>query len=136
MKVIVAGSRGIEDIRLVEAAIRQSGFEVTQVVSGTARGVDQLGERWAVARGIPIARFPADWARHGRRAGIVRNLQMIDYGAQAPEGGALVAVWDGVSRGTRHTIEAARERGVGVYVCVVPGRVHACCAWGQAHCAF
>ena len=90
MKVIVAGSRGIEVISLVDAAIRQSGFEVTEVVSGTARGVDRLGEEWAMSRGIPIARFPADWARHGRRAGIVRNLQMIDYVTQAHEGGALV----------------------------------------------
>ena len=116
MRVIIAGSRSIEDVRLVEAAIRQSGFHITQVISGTARGVDRLGEVWARARGIPVARFPADWAQYGRRAGILRNLQMLDYAARAPEGGAIVAVWDGVSRGTRHTIEAARTQHLQVHV--------------------
>ena len=47
MKVIIAGSRGVEDYALVEEAVKQSGFDITEVVSGTARGVDLLGEHWA-----------------------------------------------------------------------------------------
>ncbi|MDI1289436.1 MAG: SLOG family protein [bacterium] len=116
MKCIVAGSRSITDYCLVEAAIAQAGFHITEVVSGTASGVDQLGEGFAAAQGLPVRRFPADWRQYGRRAGIVRNLRMLAYASQAPEGGAVIAVWDGVSRGTRHTIEAARQQGLSLFV--------------------
>jgi len=50
MRVIVAGSRGIDDPNVVATAIAASGFHVTEVVSGTAHGVDQLGEAWALCR--------------------------------------------------------------------------------------
>ena len=116
MRVIVAGSRGITDYRVVEEAILRSGFNVTEVVSGTARGVDQLGERFGALNGIPVRRFPADWERYGRSAGYRRNEQLVACAIQAPDGGALVAVWDGVSRGTRHTIELARRAGLPTYV--------------------
>lgn len=119
MKVIIAGSRGIEDYRLVEEAVRQAGFAVSEVVSGTARGVDRLGEMWGVRHGVPVRRFPADWARYGKRAGMVRNTAVVAYVRQAPEGGALVAVWDGVSRATCHTIELARQHGLQIHVHLV-----------------
>lgn len=79
MKIIVAGSRGITDPHVVAVAIEGSGFAVTEVVSGTARGVDQLGEAWALSRRIPIRRFPADWETHGRSAGHRRNAEMASY---------------------------------------------------------
>ena len=116
MRVIIAGSRGITDIRLLEQAMRQAGLDVTEVISGTARGVDQLGERWAEARGIPVARFPARWELHGRSAGYRRNQAMVQHAAADPTGGALVAVWDGASRGTMHTINLARERNLHVFI--------------------
>ena len=116
MRVIIAGSRGITDIRHVEEAMHQAGLDVTEVVSGTARGVDQLGERWAGARGIPVARFPAQWERYGRSAGYKRNDLMTRYAAAGPRGGALVAVWDGTSPGTSHTIELARRQGLQVFI--------------------
>ena len=50
MRVIVAGSRGITDPNVVATAIAASGFQVTELVSGTARGADQLGEAWALCR--------------------------------------------------------------------------------------
>lgn len=99
----------------VARAIAESGFAVTEVVSGTARGVDRLGERWARERGIPVRRFPARWNELGRRAGYVRNLEMVEYGD------ALVAVWDGESRGTRHVISAATKAGRSVHVHLLGG---------------
>ena len=120
MVVIVAGSRTITNAEQVAEAIRQSGFPVTEVVSGTARGVDTLGERWAATHGVPVRRFPADWERYGRAAGARRNVQMLEHAAAAPEGGGLVAVWDGVSRGTWHMIHVARQRGLAVHVHRVP----------------
>jgi len=115
VKVIIAGSRTLADYSVVETAIRQSGFEITEVVSGTARGVDRLGERWAQAQRIPVKRFPADWARHGKSAGYRRNAQMAVYAE------ALVAVWDGASRGTGHMIKIASGRGMKVYVHLAAG---------------
>lgn len=111
MKTIVAGSREITDINLVRQAIKATPWQITEIVSGAARGVDSLGEAVAREVGLPIKRFPADWNGLGRRAGPLRNIQMAEYAD------ALVAVWDGVSRGTAHMIKEAEKRGLRVFVC-------------------
>lgn len=110
MKTIIAGSRTITDYAAIEAAVTASGFTITQVVSGCARGVDRLGEQWGYAHDVPIARFPADWKRYGRQAGPLRNNEMAVYAD------ALIAVWDGESIGTKHMISAAHARGLQVFV--------------------
>lgn len=116
MKVIIAGSRGIAEYPLVERAVRESGFQVTEVFSGGARGVDCLGEEWARRNGIPVRRFPADWERDGKRAGFLRNEQMADCAE------ALIAVWDGRSPGTKHMIEIAKKRGLKMFILTPNGR--------------
>lgn len=113
MKVIIAGSRHIEDDTLVYRAINQSCFDITEVVSGTARGIDTLGEQWAKAHNIPCKRFPPDWDKHGKKAGILRNVEMAEYAD------ALVAVWDGFSRGTAHMIDSMTLLGKPVYQIIV-----------------
>lgn len=110
MRTIIAGSRQIWSIPLVEDAIKASGFDITEVISGGCRGVDEIGEAYADSKGIPCRVFPADWNKHGRAAGPIRNAQMAEY-AQA-----LIAVWDGVSRGTLNMIREARKRGLKVYI--------------------
>lgn len=112
MKVIIAGSREITDASVVADAIAASGFEVTEVVSGTARGVDRLGEAWARARKIPIKPFPADWNQLGKAAGVLRNAEMAKYAD------ALVAIWDGESPGTKNMIDEATSRGLRVHVTI------------------
>lgn len=113
MKVIIAGSRSITNQQTVVQAIEQSGFDITEVVSGTARGVDRLGEAWAEQNNVPVKRFPADWRKWGYIGGFKRNEQMAEYAD------ALIAIWDGGSGGTRHMIRIARERGLKVFVCEV-----------------
>lgn len=115
MKVIIAGSRSIDDPGLVAAAVEASGFTITEVVSGAAKGVDTFGEEWAAVRGVPVKRFPADWKRYGRRAGPVRNREMAEYAD------ALVALPKGESRGTRNMIDEARKRGLQVFVYEIDG---------------
>ena len=110
MKVIVAGSRSITDLETVAAAIEESGFEITEVVSGTARGVDVLGEQWAEQNDIPVKRFPANWNYYGKSAGPVRNGAMADYAD------GLVAAWDTESNGTRNMIKQANDRDLKVYI--------------------
>ena len=109
MKVIIAGSREIHDIAIVRTAMNNSKFDITEVVSGCARGVDKLGEKVATERGIIIKKFPADWSR-GKGAGFERNFEMANYAD------ALIAVWDGKSRGTKHMIGVAETYKLLVYV--------------------
>jgi len=111
MKTIIAGSRNIRDYRLVVEAVKQSGFTITEVVSGREpNGVDRLGELWADDHGIPVRLFPADWNKHGRAAGPIRNRQMAEYAE------ALIAIPAPDSRGTKNMIEEARKRGLQVFV--------------------
>jgi hypothetical protein len=110
MKTIIAGMRDFHDYAVVCDAVDAAGWKVSEVVSGCATGVDTLGERWAADKDVPVKRFPADWKKHGRSAGPKRNRQMAEYGD------ALVAVWDGQSRGTRNMIEIATSLGLRVYV--------------------
>lgn len=104
MRTIIAGSRSITDISCVQLAMSQCSWTPSLVLSGTARGVDQLGEQWAKENNIKVARFPADWSSHGKGAGYIRNELMAD------NADALVALWDGESRGTKHMIKIARSK--------------------------
>jgi hypothetical protein len=65
MKVIVAGSRTIHSFTKVAEAITRSGFDVTEVVSGGAEGIDQIGKAWAYDHGIPSKQFNAYWSENG-----------------------------------------------------------------------
>lgn len=110
MKVIIAGSRSITDEQFIFSAIKESGFEITEVVSGGASGVDKFGEKYANRYDIPLKIFPADWEKKKASAGIIRNAEMAGYAE------ALIAVWDGISRGTRNMIEVANRKGLKVFV--------------------
>ena len=111
MKVIIAGSRDIDaDWRTVEQAVYNTDWVITEVVSGAARGIDTYGEQWAVIHKIPIKRFPADWDNYGKRAGHMRNYDMAKYAD------ALIAVWDGKSKGTLNMINNMVSADKPVYV--------------------
>lgn len=110
MKVIIAGSRDINEYDELLLAVKYADFKVTEVVSGTANGVDKMGERWAKEQGIPITRFPANWKEQGFSAGYFRNVRMGEYAD------ALIAVWDGESKGTASMIRIMRMRMKPVYV--------------------
>ena len=111
MKTIIAGSRDITDIREVEKAIKSSGFSISEVVCGGARGVDALGWKWAGGReGVRIILIVAQWDKFGKSAGYKRNEEMAEYAD------ALIAVWDGKSKGTKHMIDIATRYGLPVFV--------------------
>lgn len=110
MRTIIAGSRDIEDYELVCKVIQESGFEITEVVTGMARGVDLLAERWGYENDVNIQRFYAKWNEYGKMAGKIRNMAM------AAEADACICVWDGMSPGTRHMIETAKAKGLKLYV--------------------
>ena len=93
-------------------AVIKSGWrnEIAEVVSGGARGVDKAGELWAASVDLPVVQFLPDWDKLGKRAGLVRNIQMAEYAE------ALIAVWDESSTGTLHMINSAKVRGLKVFV--------------------
>ena len=110
MKLIIAGGRNIHDYSLVLSALAESEFEPTEIVSGMAPGVDTLAIQYARENNLPLAEFHADWNKYKRAAGPIRNREMANYGD------ALIAIWDGESRGTKNMIEEATKRGLRVYV--------------------
>ena len=111
MKVIIAGSRTIADYKMVLDAIEQSRFDITEVVCGMAMGPDLMGRLWAKTHKppIPVKEFPADWKKHGKSAGYIRNAEMGDYAD------ALIAVTNG-SLGTKHMIEYSTKKKLKVFV--------------------
>ncbi len=114
MKTIIAGSRTIIDPAIVQDAIDAAPWDITEVVCGGAEGVDDIGATLALVHRIDVRIFNADWATHGKAAGPIRNRQMAAYAD------ALIAVWDGSSRGTANMIQEATERGLRIYVHRVP----------------
>jgi hypothetical protein len=119
MKVIIAGSRKITDFNILVKAINKAhdeeGISVGEIISGGAKGVDTLAEQFANEARIPITVIPVtsyEWATIGKSAGILRNIKMINTGADA-----LIAIWDGKSNGTKHMINIARKKGLKVFAC-------------------
>lgn len=82
MKTIIAGSRDLENYGRLLEIIRDSGFVITEVVSGAARGVDMMGERYAKEHHIRLSTKPAHWLVYGKKAGFIRNQEMADYAEQ------------------------------------------------------
>lgn len=133
MKVAIVGSRGFSSYELLEEAIKESGFEITEVVCGEAPGADTIGRLWAEDHSIPVASFPADWKNidvpgaviksnsygfYNAIAGKMRNIEMAVYCD------AVIACWDQKSPGTRHMIEQSGIRGKKVFVKhFKPGRI-------------
>jgi len=107
MRVIIAGSRDtiVRPAEIAEA-VKHSGFEVTELVSGCATGIDQSAEEWAKLMGVPVQPFPYI-KRLGRAGGPARNSQMANYAD------ALIAFPGG--KGTEDMVRRAKKRGLPVY---------------------
>lgn len=112
-RLLVVGSRSINDYNFVQerldyflSKIREE-YEI-EIVSGGAKGVDALAERYAKEKGYELKVFPADWNTYGNRAGYIRNEEMHRYIAELENRG-VVAFWDGKSKGTLHSKELAKK---------------------------
>jgi hypothetical protein len=108
MRLIIAGGRDFDDYDLLRAEADKyvSGEQHVEIVCGMARGADLLGKRYAEEMGFKLAEFPADWGRHKRRAGYVRNKEMAEYATHC------LCFWDGSSSGTGMMIGIAEGRGM------------------------
>lgn len=105
-RVIIAGGRDFNDYEILckyaDFCLQNKGKNI-EIVCGKARGADTLGECYANERGFGVRYFPADWNRYGKSAGYIRNKQMGEFAD------ALIAFWDGQSRGTKHMIEIMKS---------------------------
>lgn len=125
MKVAIVGDRECTNYEIVKEAVKQANFEITEVVSGGARGVDKLAERWAKENCIPLKVFKANWddlkqpgavvkarknpwtkrmEKYNANAGFYRNKQIVDYVD------AVIAIQpNGPTSGTNNTIKLTKE---------------------------
>ena len=135
MKLLVVGSRNvtdeklvygfidsaIEDIKQAVTELYQDGYEkkfqlfedppdvppiLIGMLSGGAGGVDTLANNYAIANGIAFVTYPADWKNNGKGAGYIRNKQMVNIAD------VCLAIWDGESNGTKHTITLCQKKGI------------------------
>ncbi len=114
MRTIIAGCRDIHRDRafeLIRTALNQCGWkdQITVILHGACHGVDTAAEEYCKGT-WPIESFPADWRKHGKAAGPIRNREM------ASKADALIAIWDGNSKGTLNMIQAAEENGLRLFV--------------------
>ncbi len=110
-RLVIAGSRDFNDYTLLSKAVdKHLGDKVDNakiiIISGTAPGADQLGERYAKERGYKLECYPADWGHYGKAAGPVRNMNMANVADD------VIVFWDGESSGTKNMIETAKAKSI------------------------
>lgn len=82
MRVLVCGGRDFSDTALVYRTLDEfaRADHVDCIIEGDAPGVDRIAGYWAKKRRVDLRLFPAEWHKHGRAAGPIRNQKMIDVG--------------------------------------------------------
>lgn len=118
-RVVVSGSRGIRDAVVAAPILSDHIDPCDTVIVGGAAGIDFLTEAWARSRDIAVEVREADWNKHGKAAGPIRNREMLEGTDQHERADVLVAIWDGKSRGTRSAIDAALRLGIETHVYIV-----------------
>lgn len=101
MKIAVVGSRNL----VVNDLGKYLPNNVTEIVSGGAKGIDTCAREYAIAKGLKLTEFLPEYSRYGRGAPLKRNLQIINYAD------CVLAFWNGQSRGTKFVIEHCKAQG-------------------------
>lgn len=119
MKVLVCGGRDYSAeaatiwlernaAKAVAEAVGAGSVRIRTIIHGCARGADEGAMRWGLAEQIEVLGFPANWKLHGRRAGPIRNQQMIEFGR--PD---VVIAFPG-GRGTENMVRLAMAASIPV----------------------
>ncbi|MCD6337050.1 MAG: DUF2493 domain-containing protein [Candidatus Marinimicrobia bacterium] len=101
MKYAVIGSRNFNHYDELERELEK--HDISEIVSGGAKGADQFAERYAQEKSIPIEIIKPDWGKYGKAAGVIRNKEIIN------SYDAVIAFWDGKSQGTKSSIDFAEK---------------------------
>lgn len=119
MKVIICGTRkeqpipddyAVNGIHLIQDAIKESGFDVTEIIHGGAKGIDAMAHNHGLAAGLMVHPVGACWKYQGLAAGPIRNQKMVDMAD------ACIAIPDKNSTGTWDTVRRAKAKGIPVYI--------------------
>ena len=100
MKVAIIGSRNLKVNNIGEYLPK----DVTEIVSGGAKGIDTCVKIYALKNNIKLTEFLPEYEKYGKRAPLIRNLEIIDYADE------VIAFWDGESHGTKYVIDNCRNR--------------------------
>lgn len=106
MKVAVVGSRNIY-VRDLEKYLPEN---VTEIISGGAKGVDTSAKEYAILNSIKLTEFLPEYSKYGRSAPLKRNITIIE------NADLVLAFWDGSSRGTKYVIDQCRKRNIPIKV--------------------
>jgi hypothetical protein len=110
LKIGVVGSRSFNDYKLLKDTLDQWRDKVFLIVSGGALGADSLAERWAEENRVKRLIHRPEWDKYGKRAGFIRNQLIVN------DSDMIISFWDGLSRGTEHTINIAKKEGKKVII--------------------
>jgi len=102
MKIAIIGSRTFNDYEKVKKVL-DTFPKIDLIVSGGAKGADYLGELYAYHNNIPKKIFYPEWDKYGKSAGFKRNKDIVD------NADIIVAFWDGISNGTKNSINLAKK---------------------------
>lgn len=108
MKLAIIGSRNL-NVEIEDYLTD----DVTEIVSGGARGVDSCAALVASKRNVKLTEFKPDYSKYGRCAPLKRNDQIAEYADEA------LAFWDGTSKGTQYTVKAFQKLGKKVRIVIV-----------------
>ena len=119
-KVAVIGSRSFTNYQRLESVLLYSfGQQVKNksilIVSGGASGADTLAERFAKEYSLEKEIYPANWDKYGKKAGYLRNEMIVK------NSDTVIAFWDGISKGTKHSINLAKKHHKALLVIDVAG---------------
>ncbi len=103
VKIAIVGSRTYKHTLRIRTYMEQLSKD-TVIISGGATGVDSIAAYEANRLGLTMIVYPADWNTHGKKAGYLRNIQIVDMADE------VLAFWNGISKGTQHTINIARQK--------------------------
>lgn len=114
-KIAVVGSRSFDNYLLLRNYLLNY-FHPFILISGGAQGADSLAESFADNKHLKKNIYRAEWDKYGKSAGPIRNKKMVE------DADIIVAFWDGESKGTKMTIDYAKEKGKPVYVVMYPDK--------------
>ena len=109
MKIAIIGSRNI----FIDDLENYIPKNVTEIVSGGAKGIDTLAKEYAVKNNIVLTEFLPEYAKFGKAAPLIRNIQIIEYADE------VLAFWDGKSKGTKHVIDSCKKLSKKVTVIII-----------------
>ena len=114
MRITIGGCRDYNNYEVfsefVSECISKINSENIVILSGHCSGVDEMAEKYAKEKGYELEIYPADWKKYGKAAGPKRNKEMVR------NSNAVIAFWDGKSRGTKNLIDLAKKKDIQIKI--------------------